>query len=69
VSQLIGKGPNPGKIEGKRKRGKQQMRWLGIATDPMDVNLCKLSEIVKNRERNWYAAVHGVTKSRTQVSN
>jgi len=45
------------------------MRWLGIATDPMDVNLCKLSEIVKNRERNWYAAVHGVTKSRTQVSN
>ena len=58
-----------GKIEGKRRRWQQRMRWLGIITDPVDVNLCKLLKIVKDRERNWHAAVHGVTKSRTQLSN
>ena len=51
-----------GKIEGKRRRGLQRMRWLDILTDAMDVSLSKLREIVKDRKA-LYAAVHGVTKS------
>ena len=53
-----------GNIEGKRRRGWQRMRWLDSITNPVDMNLCKLQEIVKGRGA-WYATVHGITKSQT----
>ena len=51
-----------GKIEGRRRRGRQRMRWLGSITDSMNLNLSKLQEILQDREA-WHVAVHGVTKS------
>jgi len=62
------KTPVLGKIEGRRRRGQQKMRWLDDIMESINMSLRKVQEIVKDKE-SWHAAVHGVSKSQTQLSD